>query len=449
MNKKKQKILLEKILNNESINFMANEINRIHPGEISEIIEQLPDNRRFILWDIIIPKLKGEILLEVHDEVKKQLISITNEKDLIATVSELQLDEIADLDENLPENVVEAIIQQMDIQKRKDYESIKSYPNDTAGGLMDLDYIAIRSDVTINVALRYIKFLRSKYKALPEHLDCIYLIDMHEKFIGSIKITDLISLHADTLLKNITNESAITVSDMTIAKKVAKIFENHDLISIPVINDKNKLLGRITIDDIVDVIRKEGEKLIMRPAGLSEKTDIFGPIRKTVKYRVIWNGLNLINAFISAFVISLFVNSIDKIVSLAVLMPVIASMGGVAGNQSLTLVTRGIALDQITKENKYLLFRRELLTGFLNGFIWAIVVSLITYVWLNNLLLSIVFGVSLLLSLMLSATAGTLIPIILTRLKIDPALAGSVLLVAISDVAGFFIFLSIATIILI
>jgi len=448
MNNHKEKVLLKKILNNDSIDFLSDEINKIHPGEISEIIEQLPENKRGGLWNIIHPKLKGEILLEVHDEVRKQLISITNEEDLIDTISGLQLDEIADLDENLPENVVEAVIQQMDLQKRQGYESIKSYPNNTAGGLMDLDYIAIRADVTINVALRYIKYIRNKYNVLPEHFDSIYVINTDDDFIGTVSLSELISLPSNIILKNIINKSSITVTDMTSAKKVAKVFEDHDLISIPVLSDKNKLLGRITIDDIVDVIREEGEKLAMRPFGLSEKIDMFGSITKTIRYRILWSGLNLINAFLAAFVISLFSDSIDKIVSLAILMPVIATMGGVVGNQSLTLVTRGIALDQITKENKFILFKRELFIGFLNGLIWAIIVLLVSYLWIGNLLLSIIFGLSLLLSLMLNATAGTLIPLILTKLKIDPALAGSVILVAISDGAGFFIFLSISTIIL-
>lgn len=449
MNDSQQKELAKKLIDIDVDDNICNQLNRLHPAEISDIIEQLPVEKRMYVWGLIETKKKGEIFLEVHGDVKNDLINLTSEQELISTVSNLQLDEIADLDADLPVKVVDAIIQQMDIQKRQGYESIKEYPDDTAGGLMDLDAVTIRSDITIGVALRYITFLRKKYESLPEHLDSVYVIDITNRFVGIVSLVDLLSMPADTLIIKIVHRSAEAVLDSTPAQKVAKIFEDHDLISVAVVDSQKKLIGRITVDDIVDVIRKEGEKLTMRPAGLTEKTDLFGSVYKTVKYRAIWHGINLINAFIAAFTISLFSESLDKIVSLAILMPVIASMGGVAGNQTLTLVTRGLALEQITKENKRLLFNREFFIALLNGTLWAIVVGVITYLWMKNYILSMAFAISMLLSLILSASAGTLIPLILKKIKIDPALAGSVILVAISDVAGFFIFLSIATLFLI
>lgn len=448
MDEIKQEELLKKIINTDDIKSISIELNKLHPAEISDIIEQLPDVRRKNIWDVVDLKKKGEIFLEVHGDVKNDLINLTSEQELIETVADLQLDEIADLDADLPSKVVDALIQQMDTQKRQGYESIKEYPDNTAGGLMDLDAVTVRSDITVGVALRYIKFLRSKYENLPEHLDSVYVVDIANNFIGAVSLVDLLSMPADALIIKIVNRAADTVTDTTFAHKVAKLFEDHDLISVAVVDAQKKLLGRITVDDIVDVIREEGEKLTMRPAGLTEKTDMFGSIYKTIKYRALWHGVNLINAFIAAFTISLFSDSIDKIVSLAILMPVIASMGGVAGNQTLTLVTRGLALEQITKDNKKLLFNRELLIGFSNGTIWAVVVAIITYVWMQNYTLSMVFAVSMLLGLLLSSIAGTVIPLVLKKLGIDPALAGSVILVAISDVAGFFIFLSIATLFL-
>ena len=314
---------------------------------------------------------------------------------------------------------------------------------------MDLDTISIRPDITISVALRFIRYLRNKYKLLPEHFDSIYIVDNSNKFIGTVSLVELVSLSPDIYINKIVNKKTQALIDTLPSNKVAKIFEDQDLISAPVVDSVNRLLGRITVDDIVDIIRHEGEKLTMRPVGLSEKTDIFDSINRTIKLRSLWYSINLINAFIAALTISFFSDSIDQIVSLAILMPIIASMSGVAGNQTLTLVIRGLALEQITPENQKILFKKELLVGFLNGLIWAFIVIIITYSWMRNFPLSLVFGVSLLLSLFLSTTAGTVIPFFLKKLKIDPALAGSVIMVAISDVAGFFIFLSIATFFLI
>lgn len=449
MNQKNTRYLIKAILNNDISRDLKKEINKLHPAEISELIEQLPKEKREPLWKIIPPQLKGEIFLEVHGEVKKYLIKITPESELIKAISNLQLDEIADLDEDLPIKVVNAVIKQMDSRKKEGYESIKTYPHNTAGGLMDLDTISIRPDITISVALRFIRYLRNKYKLLPEHFDSIYIVDNSNKFIGTVSLVELVSLSPDIYINKIVNKKTQALIDTLPSNKVAKIFEDQDLISAPVVDSVNRLLGRITVDDIVDIIRHEGEKLTMRPVGLSEKTDIFDSINRTIKLRSLWYSINLINAFIAALTISFFSDSIDQIVSLAILMPIIASMSGVAGNQTLTLVIRGLALEQITPENQKILFKKELLVGFLNGLIWAFIVIIITYSWMRNFPLSLVFGVSLLLSLFLSTTAGTVIPFFLKKLKIDPALAGSVIMVAISDVAGFFIFLSIATFFLI
>lgn len=446
--KSQRRSILKEVLNSPPKKHLRDKLSHLHPAEIADLIEALPSNKRSSIWSLITAKTKGEILLEVRGEVKKQLINLSSPKDLKSAVKHLQIDEIADLDERLPESVIQATVKAMDSQTKKRYERVKDYPDDTAGGLMDLDAIAIRSDITIDVALRYLRLLRKNQKQMPEHLDSIYVVDRFNHFLGTIELRDMISLPTNTKVSSIIKENIIVIPDTLPAKKVAKLFEDKDLLSAPIVNASNELLGRVTVDDVIDVIRKEAEKLIMRPAGLSEKTDIFSPVIDSVKFRAIWHGINLINAFVAALTISLFTNSIEKIVSLAILMPVVASMGGVAGNQTLTLVTRGIALDQITKENRLRLLTKEAYVGLLNGTFWAVVVAALTYLWLHDLALSLVFAFALLLSLLLSATAGTLIPLVLNRLKIDPALAGSVILVAVSDVAGFFIFLSIATLFL-
>jgi magnesium transporter len=439
------KIILSEDLLDHNV---VSRLNALHPADIANLIESLPSEQRKKVWKSINLPLKGEVFLEVRGEVRDQLINSTEAHELVTAVSQLQIDELADLDKKLPRKVVTAVVNAMDKQQKSRYEAVKDYPDDTAGGLMDIDEIAIRSDITIYVALRYLKFLRQKYKTMPEHLDSVYVVDRENKYLGVVALKDLVSLPYHTLITSITNTKIKPIQVSMHEKKVAQIFEDRDLISAPVVDDNQRLIGRITVDDIIDVIRKEGEHMMMTPAGLSEKSDVFSPIIDSVKYRTLWLGINLINAFIAAITINLFTHSIEKVVSLAVLMPIIASMGGVVGNQTLTLVTRGIALDQITPENMKRLFIKEVSVGLINGFFWALAVSLIVVVWMQNLRLAAVCGIAMMLSLFMSTCAGTVIPVILSKLKIDPALAGSVLLVAVTDVLGFFIFLGIATLLI-
>lgn len=443
-----EELLLKRILDDQPLGNLYHEILALHPAEIGSLLESLPYEKRVMIWAELPPKLQGEVLLQVHDDVSQQLIEISSEENLIAAVKDLQIDEIADLNQNLPKEVVNAVVQAMDSQKRDHYGLVKDYPHDTAGGLMDVDAIAIRSDITIYVAIRYLRMLRKNYQTNPEHLDRVYVVERDNKYMGSVSLKDLVCCPPRTPISQIMNTKRQPILDTTPAKNVAKLFEDQDLISAPVVDENNILIGRITIDDVVDVIREQDEELMMRPAGLKAKTDVFSPVLLTIRYRALWLGINLINSFIAAFTINLFAHSIQKVVALAVLMPVVASMGGVVGNQTLTLVTRGIALDQVTKENKFKLLFKEMKVGLLNGLIWAIVVAGIIFIWKHDVELCLVFSGALILSILLSATAGTLIPIVLEKLKIDPAIAGSVILVAFSDIAGFFIFLSIATVFL-
>lgn len=442
--------LVDAILSEEDLSpDLIELINQLHPADIGDLLESLPVERRKKVWKDIKPYLKGEVFLEVRGQVRDQLIEATKAKDLINAVSKLQIDEIADLDHKLPQKVVNAVVDSMDKQQKIRYQAVKEYPDDTAGGLMDIDDIAIRDDITIYVALRYLRYLRKKYhNKLPEHLDSIYVVDTHNKFLGVVALKDLVSLPNNTLISNITNTDISPVSVETSAKKVAQYFEDLDLLSAPVVDENEQLIGRITVDDVIDVIRQSGEHMMMTPAGLSEKADVFSPVFNSVKYRTVWLCINLVNAFIAALTINLFTDSIERVVSLAVLMPVIASMGGVVGNQTLTLVTRGIALDQITKENVKTLFLKEAGVGVVNGLFWALIVSLIVIIWMQDIPLGVVCGLAMMLSLFLSTCAGTLIPLMLEKLNIDPALGGSVILVAITDVLGFFIFLGIASLIL-
>lgn len=437
--------IIEAILSGKPIIELTEHIQDLHPSEAGDLIEGLPAEKRIDVWQHLTPETQGETLLEVHGDVQEQLIKQSDQTTLVLALLSLQLDEVADLKPILPETVIQEVLDKMEPEKRHRYHKLKDYPHNSAGGLMDIDAISIRSDIKIGAALRYLRMLREHYQQIPEHLDSLFVVDKQQKLLGLVSLRDLVSLPSTLSINEIMVQETNSVLDTTSASKVAQLFEDKDLISAPVVNEFNVLLGRITIDDVVDVIREQGEHLALSPAGVSQKADIFSPPLTKVKKRTLWLGINLINAVLSAFVIHMFSDSIEEIIALAVLMPIVASMGGVVGNQTLTLVTRGIALEQLSKGNILNLLFKEMLAGLLNGLIWGSLVGGLAYLWYQDLFLSLVFTGSLVLSLLICATTGTLAPIVLDKLNIDPALAGSVILVAISDVGGFFIFLGIAT----
>lgn len=423
-------------------------LDTMHPSAVANALETLPRDIRPDLWQLVTTPSKGEVLLETHGEVRKQLIAATDEQVLLTALAILEIDELADLDADLPVSVVNNMVEAMDAERRQRYEAVRFYPDDTAGGLMDVDAAAVRMDVSLKAVLRYLRKLRKKKGTLPEHLDSLMVVDRDNKYLGILRLSDVVSLSAKTTVSETMTAGVPPIPVLTPAAKVARLFEDQDLISAPVVSGTGRLVGRITVDDVVDVMRDEAEREMMSRAGLSKATDMFGPIIPSAGRRAIWLGVNLVNAFIAAWVIGLFEDSIDKIVTLAVLMPVVASMGGVAGSQTLTLVTRGLALEQIGRSNAWRLLLRELALGLLNGFLWALVVAIIAFLWFNSAQLGVVFGTALALNLLTGAMAGTLIPLLLQRLGIDPALAGGVILIAATDVIGFLSFLGLATIFL-
>lgn len=420
----------------------------LHPAQIADALEALPHELRPELWREVPVAAKGEVLLEAHGEVRQQLIDASDKEELHAALATLEMDELADLDADLPISVVDAMVQAMDAQRRDRYEAVRAYPDDTAGGLMDVDAAAVRTDVTLKAVLRYLQQLRGREGALPEHLDSLMVVDRDNTYLGVLKLSDVVSLGSKTTVGEAMTAEVPAIPVLTPATRVARLFEDQDLISAAVVSQAGRLLGRITIDDVVDVMRGEAEHEVMSRAGLTKATDMFAPIVQSASRRALWLGVNLVNAFIAAWVIGLFEESIDKIVALAVLMPVIASMGGVAGNQTLTLVTRGIALEQIGKINARHLLLREIAIGLLNGIFWAVVVAAVAVFWFNDMRLGVVFGFALVLNLLTGVTAGTLVPLTLQRLGIDPALAGGVVLTAATDVVGFLSFLGLATLVL-
>jgi len=440
--------LLEEILNNGTAGnaHVLNE--QLHPSDIADLLEALPREKRAELWDRVDNAGQGEILTEVHGDVRSQLIEASSDAQLLAALASLQGDELADLHEDLPQNVIKEMLVTMDSGRRLCYETIRSYPDDTAGGLMDIDAITIRAETTLELVLRKIRELRELNGSLPEHFDSVMVVDSNDCPLGALRLADAVSMPPNTLASAVMDVDVPAIPVLTPANEVAQLFENLDLVSAPVVNDKGQLLGRITVDDVIDVIREQSVHAMMSQAGLDEDTDMFAPIWRSALQRTLWLSANLVNAFIAAFVIDRFSASIQQIVALAVLMPVVASMGGVAGNQTLALVTRGIALNQVTSANARHLLLRELGLGIINGLFWAVVIAIVVMLWFSNAQLGLVFGVALTINMLTAAGAGTGVPLLLDRVGVDPALAGGVVLMAITDVVGFTLFLGLATLFL-
>ena len=419
-------------------------LNGLHPAEIARLLESSPTRQRRLIWEMLDHSIDGEVLLEVGEEVRNNLMESMDEKSLVAATKGLDVDDLADLLDELPETVVKQALQGMDYQYRTRLETVMNYDEDTAGGLMNTDTITIRPDVTLDVVLKY---LRLK-KEIPNNTDNIIVVDKYNHYLGTLSVTNLLCADPENTVSETMNQDYISIGSNTLAGAVANIFEDRDLISAPVVDKNNILLGRITIDDVVDVIREESESTVLNMAGLTDEEDIFAPVLPSARRRAIWLGINLITALIASGVISLFQDTIEKVVALAVLMPIVASMGGIAGSQTLTLVIRGIALGNISSTNSKSLLIKEISVGLLNSLLWACVIGLLSSYWFNNYLIGVVIGIAMIANLVFAALSGVLIPIILKRIGVDPALGGGVILTTITDVIGFFSFLALGTILL-
>jgi len=419
-------------------------LNGLHPAEIARLLESSPTRQRRLIWEMLDHSNDGEVLLEVGEEVRNSLMESMDEKSLLAATKGLDVDDLADLLEELPETVVKQALHGMDYQYRTRLETVMNYDEDTAGGLMNTDTITIRPDVTLDVVLKY---LRLK-KEIPQNTDNIIVVDRYNHYLGTLSVTNLLCADPEKTVSESMDKSYISINSNTLATDVTNIFEDRDLVSAPVIDQNNILLGRITIDDVVDVIREESESTVLNMAGLTDEEDIFAPVLPSARRRAIWLGINLITALIASGVISLFQDTIEKVVALAVLMPIVASMGGIAGSQTLTLVIRGIALGNISSTNSKSLLIKEISVGLLNSFLWASVIGVLSSYWFNNYLIGVVIGIAMVANLGFAALSGVLIPIILKKIGVDPALGGGVILTTITDVIGFFSFLALGTIFL-
>ncbi|AXE62335.1 magnesium transporter [Candidatus Thioglobus sp. NP1] len=417
------------------------QIKEVHPAEIARLLEAIQPKDRSILWPDIDILIQGEILKEVNEDVQSQLIGEMTVDNLVKATEKLDSDDLADLVPNLPESAVHSLLLTLDFKHREHLNKILSYPEDSAGGLMNTDFITVRPDVTIRAVIRYLRLL----KEMPVDTDQVFVVDRNFNYLGSLLITTILTEEPGQTIQNLINsEHSKPISAETDETEVALLFEERNLISAPVIDEKNQLVGRITIDDVVDVIRDQAEHSVMSMVGLDEDEDVFAPILLSARRRSVWLGVNLITAFIAVYFIGLFEATLQQKIALAILMPVVASMGGIAGTQTLIIVTRGIATGRVSAANIRLLINKEVAVSLLNGFIWSIVIGLITFYWFSDLLLSFIIALAIIVNLVVAAFSGAFLPLMLTKLKIDPALAGGVILTTITDVIGFVAFLGLA-----
>ncbi len=416
----------------------------LNPAEIGSLIESLPPGEREIIWALVDPDDVGEVLLHLNEELRAHLIDKMDTDAVVAAAEGLDIDDLADFIDDLPEKLTQQVLSTMDEANRARVQQVLSYDYDTAGGLMNTDTVSIRPNVTVDVVLRYLRMRGD----LPDHTDALFVVDRYGHFLGQVKLTELVTEPPEKTVSELMDREFLPIPDTLSSKEVAVRFEKRDLVSAPVVDERNVLLGRITVDDVVDVIRDEAEHTILSQVGLDEEDDVFAPVRRSASRRAVWLGINLLTAFIAAGVVGLFEGTLDQVVALAVLMPVVASMGGIGGSQTLTLMIRGMALGHISKANAMALLRKEVAVASINGLFWAVVVGLVVSLWFESVMLGLVIAIAMLLNQIGAAFAGVGLPLLLQKLKVDPALAGSVVLTTVTDVVGFFAFLGLGTIIL-
>ena len=412
-------------------------INSLHPSEVARLLESLPLKDRSVLWELVDTDIEGDVLVELAEEVRDGLLEGMGTEQLIAATEGMEVDDLADLLADLPEAVTKEVLQSLDKQDQERLEQVLAYDEESAGGLMNVDIVTVRPDVTLEVVSRYLRVVGE----IPDGTDSIFVVGRDNTYMGALFLSRLLTHDPDEMVANIMSTEIMPIPAHTPSAQVVWEFENRDLLSAPVVDDDFHVLGRITVDDVVDVIRDEAEHSLMSAAGLDEEDDMFAPVVKSASRRALWLGINLCTAFLAAAVVDLFQTTIDKVVLLAVLMPVVPSMGGVAGSQSLTIITRAIALGQINAGNARGIMHKELMVGFLNGCGWAVVVALFTYLWFRDWRIGGIIGAAMIINLFVAALAGYSIPLILKKIRVDPALAGGVVLTTVTDVVGYMAFL--------
>ena len=416
-------------------------LNGLSPADVAHLLESSPPKFRHILWQMVEVKEEGEVLGELSDDLQAQFLGDMDASEVTLITEGLEDDDVADILQQLPDHVTREVLNAMDHQDRARIERVIKYPDDIAGGLMNTDTITIRARLTLDVVLRYLR----RHAEIPEMTDNLIVVNRSDQYIGLLPLHTLLVADPSVSVREMMNTDVEPIPVSMPDTEVARLFERNDWVSAPVVDENNILLGRITIDDVVDVIREDADHSFMSMAGLDEDEDTFAPLARTAPRRAIWLGINLVTAFIAASMINLFQGTIEKVVALAVLMPIVASMGGIAGTQTLTVLVRGIAMGQVMRSNQAWLVNRELLIGLMNGLLWAAVVAVAASLWFEDWNIGLIIAAAMIINLVTAALTGAVLPLLMTRVNIDPALAGGVVLTTVTDVVGFVSFLGLAT----
>ena len=413
----------------------------LRPQETANLLEASPPKVREFLWDLLDDDMSNQVLYHLAEDVRADFLEGMDTAQLVAAADDLDTDDLADLLQELPDTIAQQVLDSMGAADRARVEAVMSFPEDSAGGLMNTDAITVQPRHALEIVLRYLR-LR---KDLPETTDALVVVNSRDEYVGMLPIARLLTSDPSVTVREVMDTDAQAIPVDMNDTGVARLFSEEDLVSAPVIDADGKLVGRITIDDVVDVIIEDADEAVLARAGLELDEDTFAPIAKSVRRRTIWLGINLITAFVAAAVINIFEETIAKVVALAVLMPIVASMGGIAGTQTLTLVIRGIALGHIGRANLLWLLNREFIVAALNGLFWAALVAVTAAFAFRDPILGAVIAVAMVVNILVAAVSGSLLPSALNRLSIDPAIAGGVILTTITDVTGFFVFLGLAT----
>ena len=439
----KQKII-KNLVNKQNINKLERLLSNLHPADIADILESLPIEGRLIVWDLVKVESDGDILVEVSDAVRQTLIADMDSTELLAAAEYLDTDEIADIAQDLPEDVLQDLLESLDVQNRERLESALLYPESTVGALMDYDVVTIRDNVNLEVVLNYLR----KLGKLPSNTDKLFVVNSNGIILGILPLKAIVVSDQTAKVKDVMSSDPVLFGPDDLAEEASDAFERYDLITAPVVDKKNKLIGRLSVDAVVDFIKEDAENEKLSMAGLREEEDLFSSIWKSVKNRWAWLAINLVTAIVASRVIGVFEGSIEKVVALAALMPIVAGIGGNSGNQTTTMIVRGLALGQVNLTNIQRLIYKELGVALLNGILWGSVLGVFAFILYENIHLGFVMTGAMILNLLLSAVMGVMIPLLLSKFGRDPAVGSSILITAMTDSGGFFIFLGLATLVL-
>ena len=433
----------DEALNQKLVELMAI-LHELHPADMATLLESLPQKERVIVWKLAEPEDDGDVLLEVSDAVRETLIESMDKEELLAAVEDMDADDLADLADDLPQNVIAEALQTRDEEERAQVQAAMSYEDDQVGAVMDFEQVSVRADVACEVVLRYLR----RFESLPDHTDKIFVIDENDVLIGVLPIRTLLVSDPEEMVETVMATDVVRFRPTDNVEEAAQAFERYDLVTAPVVDENKRLIGRITIDEMVDVIREESEADMLNMAGLQAEEDLFAPIWDSVRNRWVWLAVNLCTAFVASRVIGAFEGSIEKIVALAALMPIVAGIGGNSGNQTITMIVRAMAMGQLSGLQASRLLKKEVGVALVNGLIWGTVMGAVSWLLYGSLGIGLVMVAAMTLNLLLAATVGVLIPVMMEKAGRDPALGSSVLITAVTDSGGFLIFLGLATIFL-